>query len=287
MSKEVEAFVQANISSDVVSNLGPLFQSAADLREVVGWKEDSAHQRAHILDTKYIFHYLAVKSKLSQEQVDLGLRAIDLHDTGYRFVQRGLIPLARHHEGSVFYASYVDPDPRILKAIHHHIDDVLPADIEFWIRLVRDADRISVLGYSGANRLARFWGFKDPQLDELGDEEFIKRKLYCDLSAPFQPDGASKNPYYERNAYNYFQGRVTPYLVNNSLYQNFCLNMRVFLGRFYGQRNFKGVADIDPVCPAAQQYYRRRAGASDAILIHPSFIGSKWASGVVHNVHEV
>jgi hypothetical protein len=287
MLRETEKFLQTNISGEVASKLRPVIRSAEDLREVATWREDPAHRRAHILDAKYIFNYLAVKSNLSQGQVDLGLRTIELHDTGRRFVELGLITAEQHCEGSIFYASFIDPDPRILSAIRHHTDDVLPEKIDFWIRLVRDADRISVLGYTGANRLARFWGFKDPQLDAFGDEEYIKRKLFCDLSSPSEPGRYGFSSFYEKNAYSYFQGRVTPYLSENNLYKNFCHNMQTFLERFYGVRD-RGVSIVEPVCEVAKTNYLRRAFANEAILIHPSYMNdSQIGSKVVHNVYNI
>jgi len=258
MSREIEEFIQTNVSNEVTSKLEPILKSARDLREVIRWKEDRAHQRAHILDAKYIFNYLAHKSKLGQEQIDLGLRAIDLHDTGYKFVEKGLISIEQHHEGSMFFASFLDPDPRVLRAIQHHVDDVLPANIEFWIRLFRDADRISALGYTGANRLARFWGFEDPQLDKLGDEEYIKRKLFCDLSSPMEPDGQNVNSRHERNAYNYFQGRVTPYLLDNDLYENFCHSMLIFLSLIALAVIFQSILPVFQAAMFPSSYHIRR-----------------------------
>jgi hypothetical protein len=139
---------------------------------------------------------------------DLAERTYRYHDLGYRLVTEGLITSDEHHYGSVLLAARLDPDRRVLSAILHHVDDVLPPGTPLWARLARDIDRTAI-GYPGANRIAIYYGLDHPYLSIQDPEKVVEKGILCDFGNPLRSD-------YDSKAKEFFWNVVLPYLKENN-----------------------------------------------------------------------
>lgn len=286
MSKEIEEIINDSLSKDLIARLSHKIRKPTDLREVLLWQEDLPHRLAHVLDTRFIYRVLAEDSGLSPIDIDLGDRALKLHDIGKKFEEQGLIVRDEHHLASAYIASFIDPDPRVLKGILHHGDDVLPSDIEPWIRLVRDADRVAALGFTGANQKAYYFGFRDPEVENMGYEEMINKGIFCDLRFPhtYHPKRQYSTDYEFRAAV-YFTDKVVPYLSEKGLLRKFAWYSQLFSYRFkgriireddsiieYSEGLVSPVLEIEPVCDLARKYYDGRYRTTDFDMFELPFI---------------
>lgn len=196
------------IPQEVVAKLSPHIQTAENVQFVLNnLQEDPPHSRAHVLEMTFNLKWaweslhLDKSYKTWTTDYDLALRTIRLHDKGYVFVQGGILKPEEHHFGSLAIASILDNDPRVLYAILHHTDDVLPSDAPFFCRVVRDLDRLSGLGYTGINRLAYYLdGYYDRYHSLLDGEaeKLINNRTFCESAFP-QVDN------YEENAKRFFR----------------------------------------------------------------------------------
>jgi hypothetical protein len=268
MSTEFPKDLIREIPPGVLLRLKKGVASIDQLREALNWTEDAPHRLAHVLDTINIYHYLAKAYKLDPIEANLGDRSLRLHDVGYRFSEQGILTPDEHHFGSIFVASIIDQDMRVIKAIKSHVEDVLPKDTPMWIRLVRDADRISALGFTGANRLAFYFGFRDPNLQDLGQEEAIRSEIFCTLTPPpaawevlseyhtggrsEQMEGIIKR---EVPAIHYFCEKVLPYLIESGNLTRFCDYESILDRRFFGHIHYGDEKEYEPVAERAWQMY--------------------------------
>lgn len=178
----------------VLEKLQPFAQ---DIGEILGGSIDFPHQKYHVLDNLLHFRYFDQEcykmqrfmDHLDEEErrkftgpdwwnidlitYDLIERAIRFHDNGRYFVEKGVLKPNEHHFGSLFVAMNVDGDPRVCEAVFHHVDDVLPADASTVERYVRDIDRIVGAGYVGLIRVAMYYGFKHPLLEETDEDKVV------------------------------------------------------------------------------------------------------------------
>ena len=261
--------MDAEIPNDIRLMLTARMATLKSIQEVMLLQGDQAHKLAHVLDVLAIFNCLAEADNLDPVERDLGQRTIRLHDTGRKLVEKGWLEPNEHHFGSMMIASIVDPDPRVLEGIRHHIDDILPESIELWIRLVRDADRISALGFSGANRSAWFFGFRDIRLYAQEQEGAIRSGKLCDLrhapeaykclgfSYPLLED-------YDLKAARYFAKKVAPYIHLSGQDRAFYDYLGVFEQRHHGLRD-GGRLVVEPVAEKAREMYHLRDWATDTI----------------------
>jgi len=203
------------IPEPVLTRLSPHIQSAENIQSILNdWSEDTPHGRAHVVEMlfnlKWAWEELSVDESWTTwtTDYDLALRTIRLHDKGYAFVEQGILKPEEHQFGSLAIASVLDNDPRILYAILHHTDDILPQDAPRFCRVVRDLDRLSALGYTGINRMAYYIeGFKtkfEPLLQ--GDEEqLVNSGIFCESEYP-------KVDEYEKSARRFFKKELLKFV---------------------------------------------------------------------------
>ena len=195
---------------------------------------------------------------------------------GYKFVVNGILKSEERHWGSLYIASIVDPDEMVLEAVRLHVFDILPKDTPMWIRLVRDADRIGELGFTGMNRLAHYFGFNDPDLSSKTITEIIDSKIYCNLTPPPEAYTVLKEylgyepatyKLYEKEAWKYFISKVAPFLKETGQLRKFAEYLQILDGRFSGHRPFltdeKNV--VEPVVSDARKMYELKQRYTDIV----------------------
>jgi len=278
---EVREYLKREIPDTIRVWIHAQLQTGLAIQEVMASQEDEAHRMAHIQDTLAIFNSMADCHKLGPADRDLGNRTIRLHDSGYKLVQQGVLRPEEHHYGSMAIASIVDPDLDVLRAIHLHISDILPEDTELWIRLVRDADRLSNVGFGAANRLAYFFGYRDPELEGQRQDTAVNSGVFCDLRhAPqlyrrysqqiegvaYLPDGIED---YDLRAAEYYAARVAPYIFESGQSQEYADFIRMMIKRVLG------IGDrIEPVNEIGREIYDSRRWASERIDLAHSLYAS-------------
>lgn len=204
MGKEI----LAQVPPEVKDRVTPFLESHQVFREIMRLPEDPPHKRPHVIEAliclSWLWEMLGVVGEFDTLAWDLSDRILRLHDKGYILVEQGIIKPEEHHWGSLLIASVVDPDPRVLYGILHHVDDILPEDAPYAVRVARDLDRVVGLGYTGVVRLAYYLGFNHPFLNPGNETELIKQRILCET---YYPDTEG----YEEPAKEFFQTEILPF----------------------------------------------------------------------------
>lgn len=243
LSFSKEQFISENIPNDFVSRVSP---ELSDISKVLAWGEDFPHRRGHIIECL---------SNLSHVRWDFGEfdpvgfylteRTLELHDKGYVLVKNGLIKPEEHHLGSVLIADKVEPDVRVLYGILHHVDDTLPQGSPLWVRMVRDLDRVSTMGYTGLIRLAFYMGFNDPVLNQENEEVLINKRILCEDTFPDPKE-------YEIEAKIFFDDQILPFIIeDDKRATEFYLRIHGVIDRFMGDTR----RGIEPVMKDLRQLF--------------------------------
>lgn len=180
--------------------------SFTDFREVMEWKEDLPHGLPHVIEsTSLLYHLAFTYTFLHPIEADRAYQTLRYHDKGYVFVNRGVLKPEEHHYGSIYYAWKMGVDKQVLAAIALHIEDVLPPKTPAWVRAARDCDRITRLGYTGANNIVFWEGFWDKGLGAKEMEDLANRHILCSVEWPETDE-------LEEEACEHFKTKVIPFL---------------------------------------------------------------------------
>lgn len=199
-----------------------------DIEKVMLWQEDVPHQKSHELEgLRGIRRITEMHSKIGIIEADLAERAFRNHDRGYKFVEMNLLKSEEHHVGSVLIASKIDPDIGVLRAIYYHVYDILPADTPVWARVVRDIDRVLLMGYIGVIRTAIYLGFKHPLIIERSQFDLVRDGILCDFNEP-------NSNLYEIKSQIFCYEYVFPFLYKNKLVQKIIDEAKTWISRFEG-----------------------------------------------------
>jgi hypothetical protein len=200
---------------------------------------DPMHDQRHQAQVERTALWLAEAADLGEDQKDYIRRATPLHDSGYSFVEMGILRPEEHAIGSGLIALQKTGDVQLARGIVQHSYDVLPPHITPWVLILREADRADRWGWQGVISTAYYMGFrhdlvsgpviyqssldgKPEVVDEIRDirhpetVSYRCRPTYCIADAL---DGNVIWTWtdYEEKAADFVRGEVFPYLHRNGL----------------------------------------------------------------------
>lgn len=197
VSGGIETLVPPDILQKLVVNCPDISQFP--------FEEDLAHNFPHILEVlSAIHHFYYDYTYIEPSQRIWATQTALYHDKGYKFVTAGLLSSEEHHFGSIYYAWKAGVDVEVLAAISMHVLDVLPPNTPAWVKLVRDADRLARVGYTGINNIISYLGF-------WGEQSWEEVRGLVDdriLADDYYPEAEE----FQRPAMEFFDTRVLPWL---------------------------------------------------------------------------
>lgn len=226
-----------------------LVEFAQEIWEV---KEDWPHGDLHAAQTMDYALVLAEKLGMEPKEKERLEEVASLHDTGYKLVQEGIIKAEGHHYGSYLIAR-LSLDRLAATNIFLHVADVLPEDTPLSARVLRDADRLAGMGWTGIIREAYYLGFRHVYFTIAPEE--VENFLLYDFRLPPLPEDYEASPRY------FCLNHVGPYLVKNGLQEKMLEGCDRLLERFYGKRGESGEWLMEPVMPIAQELFKPKADA--------------------------
>ena len=131
-----------------------------NLNKVDLYPPDPMHDARHQAQVERVGIWLAEEVNLGWEQKDYLRRAIPFHDSGYAFVQMGILNPEGHAIGSGLIALHKTGDVQLARGIVQHSYDVLPRGVTPWVLFLREADRSDRWGWQGVISVAYYLGFR-------------------------------------------------------------------------------------------------------------------------------
>lgn len=198
---------------------------------------DPMHGARHLAQVERTALWLAEAADLDKRQTNLIKQAVPLHDSGYSFVEMGILKPEEHNYGSGLVAFLKTGDIELANGIVKHLDDVLPVGTPPWILLLREADRSDRWGWQGVISAAYYLGFRHElvngpvvyQKNLNGEAEVVDRlrdkrhpdtvdyryRSILDGGYPVQTVWTWTD--YEEDVANFARKEIFPYLHKNSL----------------------------------------------------------------------
>ena len=127
-------------------------------------RPDFPHERHHSYTVRHFAVGLGQLLRLSPVDLAKLRLAAELHDMSYGFVVSGQVPYEEHHWAAELLAYMIFRDREVAEGIWDHLFDRLYPHVALWVRLLRDADRLAGMGWSGIIREAYYLGFLAPLL---------------------------------------------------------------------------------------------------------------------------
>lgn len=208
-----------------------------NLDKVDLYPPDPMHDARHQAQVERTGIWLAEAAGLGEDQKDYIRRAVPFHDSGYAFVQMGILKPEEHNIGSGLITLRKTGDVQLARGIVQHSCDVLPVHITPWVLLLREADRADRWGWQGVISAAYYLGFRHELISgPISYQKNLKGEVevYDQLRDARHPDtvdyrcrikafGHFPVEYkwtwtdYEENAANFARAKIFPYLYKRGL----------------------------------------------------------------------
>lgn len=179
----IEALLQA-IPPEIANKLDPWVGRIPEILQV---PDDWAHGNIHLMQVAIFGRWIASELDTKNSRYNpynltprdylLIQRGALLHDTGYKF--KDILQPNEHHYGSALVAAYLHGDIQLAMGILGHSNNLLPPQTPDWVFILRSADRLAGISWTGLIRMAWFEGFRGPHMDHF------QRKLFRHLQNPF------------------------------------------------------------------------------------------------------
>lgn len=209
----VERIDLYGIPASVAEKLEPILPKIDD---ILKYEPDFPHQKWHAQAVMRDSIYAASMFDLDPEETELTRLIAENHDEGYKLVNAGILSPEEHHLGSYLIAKSKYSDITIAEGVLLHNQDVIPEDKPFPFRLVRDIDRLHLMGWGGVIRASFYLGFRpfgmtdnDPEKNlkvaslmenKTPDQERVKTEMRIDYCVPATVNEIVMQTDYERRA---------------------------------------------------------------------------------------
>lgn len=223
---------------EIAARLAP-YASRKKIEPVLKHSEDFAHGQAHLIPMVSNTLLIAQEGNhsrrwaISNKDAQRLERAALTHDMGYRFVP-DVLKAEEHQYGSALIAWLLYQDEAIVEAILLHVQDTMPDNIPYWMRVLQDGDRISRLGWPMVEWAATYLGYSHPVLEKIPKRALTQTHNYLwDLRHPRQGVKYKEKVWhgcwvgevglelawtdYEHRVEKFARRKIFPYLTINSL----------------------------------------------------------------------
>jgi len=116
-----------------------------------------------------------------------------------------------------------------------------------YARIVRDANKLAGLGWTGVIRDSYYHGFRHPLITKRNEEEIITDAILCDVRYPNETDD------FEKVVKQFVLRCVYPFISKNNLQSQMLETSWDWVKRYAGVIDRKGNTITDPIIPIAQK----------------------------------
>lgn len=198
---------------------------------------DFSHSMHHIETVRNFSKVIAETYGLREDWKSKLDAAVTYHDISQGYTINGLLPTNQHVISSAVIAYMFTGDVKVSNLIYHHNQDILGTSLAFdderdaAKQILRDADQLSLMGYSGFIRAAYYWGFRHKSMED-DPESILDARVLCDPVC--NSDGLP--PDYEEKVRMFTLKHLFPFLIETKQVDRAINYARANIERFFDSR---------------------------------------------------
>lgn len=198
---------------------------------------DFAHSLHHIETVRSFAKVMVEGSGISEYWKGVIDTAVTYHDISQGITTHNKMPHGPHSVVSAIIAYMYTGSDHVSDLVWSHNEDRLPAakDEKSTARVIlRDADQLSLMGYSGLIRRAHYWGFRHYFMEEE-PEDILQEMILCDPRCTV--NGLPED--YEENVRLFCLKNLFPFLIESDQIDRALAHSEANVERFFGSQKLE------------------------------------------------
>lgn len=203
-------------------------------------KPDFPHSLHHVETVRTFSRVMAKICGLGEYWRNTLDTAAIYHDISQGYTLQEKVPLGPHNVASSVIAYMLTENQDVAELIHNHNDDNLgniapeTTEMDTAMQILRDADRLSLMGYSGLIRSAYYWGFRHKLMDQ-NPKSVLDKMILCDSRC--SDEGLPVD--YEKKVRHFCLRNLFPFLIKTNQIDRAANQAKTNIDRFFGSHQSK------------------------------------------------